>query len=92
MQIRPPQTDPTGLASDPEPFAPHEGDSRVVAELRRACALNASPRALRKIVREAQDTGPTAEGDRAMLEALIAESLRRPLRPGTAAWTEPDET
>jgi hypothetical protein len=74
-----PQTDPADLRSDPDPFAPHRGDSLSVAEVRRACEFGASQTALRRLVNKSAREGRMTDQDRAMAEALLIEARRRPM-------------
>jgi hypothetical protein len=79
--LRPPQSDPDGLAEDPDPFAPHAGDSAVVADVRRACGYGARQVAIRRIIKQAARAGQLNDVDRPMVEGLLAESERRTLKP-----------
>jgi hypothetical protein len=63
------------------PFLPHEGDSVVVAAVRRALLLAKPDRSVRRIVNRAAASGRLDEQDQALVEALILEGARRPVAP-----------
>jgi hypothetical protein len=79
--MRPAQSGPDELVLDPDPFAPHVGDSDVVARVRRGCAQGSRPMAIRRAVTTAARAGQVSDADRSMVEGLLAESARRPLGP-----------
>jgi hypothetical protein len=79
--LGPVQRDPAQLANDQAPFVPHASDSPVIADVRRALLLGRSERSVRRIVAKAQHQQRIADGDQAMIDGLIAESVRRPLGP-----------
>jgi hypothetical protein len=79
--LGPVQRDPAQLANDQAPFVPHASDSPVIADVRRALLLGKSQRSVRRIVANAAGQKRLADGDQAMIDGLIAESVRRPLGP-----------
>jgi hypothetical protein len=79
--LLPAQNDPSELPLDPDPFAPHAGDSTVVADVRRACGSGARDYAVRRIINKAERSGQLSDADRAMVDGLLTESTRRPLGP-----------
>lgn len=81
VPVGPAQSDPAQLVDDPSPFVRHEGDSVIVAQVRRALVLGKSRSAVRRIVEKAERQKPLSATDRAMVEGLIVESQRRPLGP-----------
>jgi hypothetical protein len=80
-RVAPAQNDPAEVASDPTPFIPHDSDSSVIAEVRRACGRGSRRSTVQRIINKASREGRLTEHDRDMAEAILVEAIRRPLGP-----------